>query len=306
MNSTLKKMSILIIILIIITSLGNFYIKKYRDEQQKQQERAYILKKETDKKNAFSHIQLIGKSAVVFDVVNNETIFEYNPHLELPIASITKVMTAYIATQIFDKNKLITLSEEDIINSGEEYLTKGDSLTAKTLSDYMMLVSSNASARAFARTSGTQFEELMNSKAKELGMKNTHYYNPTGLDRDAVRKVSGPTSSAFDTAILFNTLLKTHSFILESTSVPQARFTTSSGKTFTAKNTNILSKRLPNNIGSKTGFTKLAGGSLAVVINADMSRPIIIVVLGSTEEGRFTDIEQLYNATINYVKLQNT
>jgi len=70
-----------------------------------------------------------------------------------------------------------------------------------------------------------------------------------------------------------------------------------------ANNTNIFVDKIPNLIASKTGFTDLAGGNLVIAFNADINRPIIISVLGSTEEGRFTDVLQLIEATIKQLSI---
>ena len=72
------------------------------------------------------------------------------------------------------------------------------------------------------------------------------------------------------------------------------------GFTHNVENTNTSAAAIPGLIGSKTGFTDLAGGNLAVVFDVGLSRPVIAVVLGSTKETRFTDIEQLVNATFTH------
>ena len=68
-----------------------------------------------------------------------------------------------------------------------------------------------------------------------------------------------------------------------------------------AKNTNIDVEKIPGLLASKTGYTTLAGGNLVVAFDASIGRPIIVVVLGSSQEGRFKDVQSLVNASIKYV-----
>ena len=71
------------------------------------------------------------------------------------------------------------------------------------------------------------------------------------------------------------------------------------------RNTNQIVNSLPNIVGSKTGFTEVAGGNLAVVIDPALNTPVVIVVLGSSKDGRFKDVERLTNATLDYLTLQD-
>ena len=84
--------------------------------------------------------------------------------------------------------------------------------------------------------------------------------------------------------------------LLEATRYKTLEFT-SAQKTYVAKNTNAVIDKIPNAIASKTGFTDLAGGNLVVAFDAGLNRPIIVSILGSSEEGRFTDVLRLIGAT---------
>ena len=83
-------------------------------------------------------------------------------------------------------------------------------------------------------------------------------------------------------------------------------FVSLSGFVHRVPNTNILTNSFVNIIASKTGLTRLAGGNLAIVFDADLGRPVVAVVLGSTEEGRFTDMKQLISATVALTRSQST
>ena len=93
-------------------------------------------------------------------------------------------------------------------------------------------------------------------------------------------------------------LVKKHPSLLEVTRYDSLKI---NSRNF--KNTNKLIEHLPGIIGSKTGFSDLARGNLAVVFDMGLEHPVIIVALGSSEEGRFEDIEKLYNETIKYLNM---
>jgi D-alanyl-D-alanine carboxypeptidase len=93
--------------------------------------------------------------------------------------------------------------------------------------------------------------------------------------------------------------------MLYTTSLDQISIKSSNGFYHKIENTNTIVGELPNILASKTGFTDLAGGNLAVIIDPSLNRPILIVVLGSTKEGRFQDVSNLAQKTIEYLSYKN-
>ena len=136
----------------------------------------------------------------------------------------------------------------------------------------------------------------MNEMAKEIGLTQTYFINPTGLDTNDT--VSGGYGSAHDVAKLLEYAVIHTPEIIDSTRYARINFASLSDINHTATNTNSSINAVPGLIASKTGFTDLAGGNLVIAFDAGMNRPIIITVLGSTQNGRFEDIEKLVDASL--------
>ncbi len=240
----------------------------------------------------FAKLNLTAKAAVVYDPDKNEIIYAKNAYQALPLASITKVMTALVASEQ-DTNQTVNISASALSTEGDSGLAKDESWSLKKLIDFTLISSSNDGAAALAAAGGTNFIANMNSEAKSLGLVNTEFVNPTGLDIGP--GVAGNMGSALDVARLLAYVLKTKPELLAATSERQSVITSQSDLNHVAVNTNQLAGRLPGLFASKTGFTDTAGGNLAVAVDLGLNQPVIAVVLGSTEEGRFADIEQLIN-----------
>ncbi|KKQ78190.1 MAG: hypothetical protein A3A96_00135 [Candidatus Zambryskibacteria bacterium RIFCSPLOWO2_01_FULL_39_39] len=250
--------------------------------------------------NVFEELNLEAKSAVVWDVINNRELFSKNGDLPLPLASLTKVMTAIIAEGKLEDGQKIQITEEDLLPEGDSKLVVGDTWGAGDLRDFTLLTSSNDGAFALASVikSEPQFIKEMNDTAEIIGLSNSKFFNEHGLDRELDK--GGAYGSARDMATLFEYTLRNYPEILEATRYKNLEFE-SSDKKYSAENTNTFIDRIPNIIASKTGFTDLAGGNLVVAFDAGLNRPIIISVLGSTEEGRFTDVLELVEASLKYI-----
>ena len=268
--------------------------------------------------DVFQNINLEAKGAVVWDVVKGKKIFSKNPDEPLPLASLTKVMTAITADGKLDDNQKIKITADDLSPEGDSGLLVGDTWQARNLRDFTLLTSSNDGAFALAAVAeseqilppynnndGANPEELrsrfikaMNDTATKIGLSNSKFFNEHGLDRTT--DMGGAYGSAQDMATLFEYALKNYPQILEVTRYKELEFT-SAEKKYSAENTNTVIDKIPNIIASKTGFTDLAGGNLVVAFDAGLNRPIIISVLGSTEKGRFTDVLQLVEASMKYI-----
>jgi len=267
---------------------------------------------------AFEKINLEAKGAIVWDVINNRELFSKNSDTPLPLASLTKVMTAVTTDGKLGDNQKIKITAEDLKPEGDSNLVVGDTWKAKDLRDFTLLTSSNDGAFALAAVAESkqilppynneastspeklreQFIKAMNDTAVKIGLINSKFFNEHGLDQGADR--GGAYGSARDMAILFEYTLKNYPDILEATRYKNLEFA-SADKKYSAENTDILIDKIPNVIASKTGFTDLAGGNLVVAFDAGLNRPIIISVLGSTEQGRFTDVLQLVAASVKFI-----
>jgi serine-type D-Ala-D-Ala carboxypeptidase (penicillin-binding protein 5/6) len=261
--------------------------------------------------DAFKNVNIGAKSAYVFDVTQNKVIFNKNEFVQLPLASITKLMMALTASDIMPRDSKITIRKEFLEEEGDSGLLDGESWSLGELTDFSLVVSSNDGARSIASVIGAEelgtadydlgrkeFITKMNLKAKELGLAQTYFVNESGLD---VGATSGGYGSAIDISRLMQYILKNKPEILDVTKLKTVEIN-SLTKTHLAKNTNIDIGEIPGLIASKTGYTDLAGGNLAIAFDASIGRPIIVVVLGSTEKGRFEDVNSLVQASLEYVR----
>jgi D-alanyl-D-alanine carboxypeptidase len=275
----------------------------------------HVLKREQKRlaqknQNSFTNVELVAKSAVVWDVINQRELFAKNPDQPLPLASLTKVMTA-ITTASLPKDSNIKIIPEDLTPEGDSNLVVGDNWNLKDLRDFTLLTSSNDGALALALATEPQkttsqnenlFVYQMNQAATLIGLNNSKFFNEHGLDKKSDQ--SGAYGSARDMALLFEYALKKYPDLLEATRYKNLTFN-SAEKVYNGQNTNVAVDQIPNLIASKTGFTDLAGGNLVIAYDAGLNRPIIISVLGSTETGRFEDTLKLVDASLKYIQQNN-
>lgn len=251
----------------------------------------------------FAAVSVNAASAFVWDVQAQKALYQKNPDERLPLASITKLMTALVAYELLAEDNEITISADALKQDGNSGFTDGETFSLGDLLDLMLLSSSNDGAYAIAAAVGSSlrtedsagaFVEAMNIRASELGLTQTSFRNASGLDISETE--SGAYSSARDVTFLFEHILRTYPEIIEETQLATAAISNTDGGTHTFENTNPTIDRIEGLIGSKTGYTELAGGNLAIAFDAAFNRPIIVVVLGSTYKGRFTDVLSLSDA----------
>ncbi len=249
----------------------------------------------------FPAVSLEAKAAVVVNAKNGKVIFGKNETEKMPLASITKLMTAYVASQSLGPADQVTISPQALAGGSNAGLLVGDAWTVKNLTDYMLTTSSNGAASALAEavnSRGLDFISKMNDTAANLGLSSTRYMNETGLDLG--QNFGGSYGSATDVATLVRHILKTKPDLMRPTVKPSIYTSSASGLVYTGENTNDIVGKIPGLIGSKTGYTDSAGGNLTVVFDAGLAQPVVIVVLGSSKDGRFSDVLALTRATVDY------
>lgn len=259
---------------------------------------------------AFANLDLKAKAVYVLDITKNEVAYSKNESTQLPLASLTKIMTALTAVDNLANNEEITIRKEFLVEEGDSGLLANESWQLKDLVDFSLITSSNDGARSIASVIGAsvlqtedydlgrkEFILKMNKKAQELGLYQTYFINESGLD---IENVSGGYGSAEDMAELMKHILVKKPRLLEATKYPTTTIS-SFDASHTAKNTNLDINQIPGILASKTGFTDLAGGNLVIAFDASIGRPIVIVVLGSTQDGRFEDITALVKASLAYI-----
>ncbi len=259
--------------------------------------------------DVFDDVRLKAKSAVVWDVAGQRMLFNKNGDEVLPLASVTKLMTALVAYNLMDPDDVITISQDALKVEGDSGFVDGEVFTMQDLADITLITSSNDGATALGASVASAmnttydaesvFVEAMNIKAQELGLSSTHFKNSTGLDVSPSQ--AGAYGSARDMALLMEHIILTVPDAVALTSLELTQINNKEGEYHLAENTNEVVSEIDGLIASKTGYTVLAGGNLVVAFNAGLNRPIIISVLGSTYYDRFNDTLELVRRTQEYL-----
>ncbi len=239
---------------------------------------------------SLSQDALIAKAAILYDPANGRVLFEKNSDAQLPLASLTKLMTAQVALAHNPENAQVVVTKEDVDTDGDGGLHAGDILSLSGLIKLGIVASSNDAMAAVAGSIGPQYLEAMNIYAKKQGLSKTYFANPTGLDVDAA--TAGAYGSARDIAHLTASFFKAYPKYFEYTTKSSV-FVKDGDRVLSSLSTSLPLHDIPGLIGAKTGYTDLAGGNLSVVFDVEIGHPLVAVVLGSTESGRFTDIKTI-------------
>ena len=238
---------------------------------------------------SMNEVRLDAKSAVLYDVKSDRNLFEKNIKEKLPIASLTKVMNAIVVWEKFSPDNIVTVQLSAVKVDGQRQdLYSGETLTVNNLMQMMFIESSNDAAYALRDYAASQSVDLvaeMNAKASILGMRDTHFVDPAGLD-DAGYSTASDLIKAVTYALRHNAIW---SFSRQVT----ATIVSTDGKiTHEIKNTDQLLGVLSDIVGGKTGYTDSALGCMILIIDVpNQSDSIIAIVLGSHD--RFGDMKNL-------------
>lgn len=245
--------------------------------------------------NIFSaDIGISAECAVLMEASTGNIIYQKNAEVKHLIASTTKIMTALIAIENYDIKKIVTISEKAVgVEGSSIYLSKNEKLSMEDLLYALMLESANDAAAAIAiEVAGSinNFAVMMNDKALDLGMTNTNFTNPHGLDNE------NHYSTAYDMAILtryalmnntFKTIASTHKRIIPLKGDEGSRILV---------NHNRMIKMYDGAIGVKTGFTKKSGRCLVSAAERD-GLTLIAVTLNAPDD--WNDHKNMLNAGFN-------
>ena len=237
------------------------------------------------------------KSAVLMDVQTGTVLCEQNAHEPLAPASVTKVMTMLLIMEAVDSGKIawddaVTASEAAASKGGSQiYLKVGETMTVSDMVKSIAVSSANDCACAMAEHiagSEAAFVEMMNTRAKELGMDDTHFVNCTGLDDDPAAK--DHKTSAHDIALMSRELLKNHPDIKKYTTI---WMDTVRGGAFGLANTNKMVRFYSGCTGLKTGFTTGAGYCLSASAQREGMELVAVVMGSETSQDRFSACKSL-------------
>lgn len=245
------------------------------------------------------------KSAILIEESTGKVLYNKNENEKLAPASMTKVMSMILIMEAIDNKQIslndeITISENAASMGGSQlFLQPNSKAKVEDLLKGIAIASGNDAVVAMAEKLGgteSKFVDMMNKKAKDLGLKNTQFKNPHGLDAE------GHYTSASDMAVMARELLK-HKNILDYTSIYEEYLTKSDGTKLWMVNTNKLVKFYEGVDGLKTGFTATAGYCLTATGMKNNMRLISVVMGEDTSANRSTDTVNLLNYGFNSYKL---
>jgi len=282
---------LLIIIIVLEAFFFNLYILKIN----------LIIKKQEDSieklKNTLDSLLIESKAVSVFDGTEYKKIYGKNDEIQMPIASLTKIMTVVTALNVHNDDGVISISLEALRQNSDYGFFINEKFNIEDLAKFTLVGSVNDGA--FALVGGdNNFLDKMNLKAKKIGMEKTLFLNFTGLDFNT--GLAGAYASAKDVNIMAVYAFKAYSEVFNASIIPEISIKSLSGFEHSIKNTNIILDKIPNVLLSKTGYTPLAGGNLAIVFKDKRGHEIAVTVLGSTYTGRFSDMEKIVKELYNF------
>lgn len=241
-------------------------------------------------------LDMSAKSYIVMDDSGN-ILLKNNPNEKHEVASICKLMTTLITLEHIDSgalkldDKVVASAYACDAEGSQAFLDAGSEYSLKDLLKSVIVASANDSAIVLAESIGgseRNFVEMMNARAKELGMNDTVYANSTGLPAD------NQYSTAYDTALLLNKVSE-YDLYKQDCKIWMDKLVHPSGRETELVNTNRLIKYYPNCLTGKTGFTDEAGYCLSSTAKKDDMK-LICVVLGCKKmSDRFSESIELYN-----------
>ena len=227
-------------------------------------------------------------SAIMMDMDSNRIIYSKDIHNKRSIASISKIMTATLAVESNKLDDVVTIGNEISKAYGSGiYIKQGEQLTLRDLLYGLMLRSGNDAALAIAHYVGGSVDEfinMMNTKAQEIGMKNTIFNNPSGLDQE-----KGNYSTAYDMALLTSYAMKNDEYKKIVSTKNYKLKTNMNYYSWTNKNKLLFSYKYST--GGKTGFTQIARRTLVTTASKD-NLNLVVVTLNDGND--FNDHKNLF------------
>lgn len=250
-------------------------------------------------------IDLNATSAVLMEPISKEVIYSKNPHEKLYPASMTKMMGLYLILEAVDNNK-ISFDDEVIVSSyassmggTQIFLEENEKMSLNDLFKSVAINSANDAIVAmgeYLASSNEKFVEMMNQKAQEFNMKDTHFVNATGFDDP------NHYTSAYDMALLGSHLVEFDEKILKYTSMQEGYVRENTKEPFWLVNTNKLLKYYEGLDGLKTGYTKNAGYNLTATAKRNGVRLVSTVMHLDTIAHRSQDTIRLLDYGFSKLK----
>lgn len=237
--------------------------------------------------------RLSAKSAIVYDLTDEETIYEKKSKQRLPMASLTKIMTAIIAIDHKREDDRYTVYQDNLVGENVMGLSAGEVMSLEELLYGVFMYSANDAAETLAEnTLGRgEFIKAMNKKAKAMGLTDTNFTNPTGLQGDGDQY-----SSAYDLLVLARQAVSNYPEITKASSTAQYHIPeTSDHYAYDMYNQTNLITSYPGVKGLKDGYTPEAGLCLVTYLDYG-GHKIIGIILGS--ENRRQEMKELLDYSL--------
>ena len=234
-------------------------------------------------------IEITATSGIAYDLTTNKILLSKNPKEKLPMASLTKIMTAIIALENKKTNNLYLVSKGDLVGEAVMGLSANEILPLNDLLYGLILLSGNDAAETLASNfvgGRTAFIKAMNDKVKSLGLSDTNFTNPSGLEGDGLQYTTAYdllviTKYALDKFPTFNMIVSTFNYNIEATSTHKA---------FYLENETSLISSYPGVKGVKTGYTPEAGLCLVTYLDYKEHRIIAVLLNSSNRRQEMKDL----------------
>ena len=251
--------------------------------------------------NGADSLGITAPSAILMEASTGTVVLEKNAHEKLPPASVTKIMTLLLIFDTISQGKIhlddtVTTSEYAASMGGSQvFLEAGETQSVDTMIKCISVASANDASVAMAEyVAGTEplFVEMMNERAKGLGMNDTHFVNCCGLDTE------GHVTSAYDIALMSRELITKYPQIHNYSTIWMENITHATKRgteEFGLTNTNKLIRQYPYATGLKTGSTSLAKFCVSATAEKDGIELIAVIMAAPDPKGRFADATALLN-----------
>ena len=297
LKNRMQKIAILVILLLILFPI--FVLADDEEEEEYNQNEVQDLIVESAS-SSVEEPKINARAAIIYDRTTKQIIWGKNENEKRAMASTTKIMTALVVLENSNLSDVVTISKKAAGTGGSRLkISAGDKITITDLLYGLMLRSGNDAAVALAEHVGGSIEgfaDLMNKKSKELGLSNTNFVTPHGLDNE------NHYTTAYELAVLTDYALNNETFAkivnTKSTSI------NINGNTRNIYNTNELLSYMQGVNGVKTGFTNGAGRCLVTSCTRDNNQIITIVLGCDTKKQRTSDSSKLIEyAFKNYTRI---
>lgn len=291
----------LIAVLIILAVLGFFYIKSIKEQISEGEKLEQELQAYEESIRPFFDLALSSKAFAIYDVGKKQFLYKTRAEEIMPLASLAKVMSAIVALETVPAEHVFKIEKESLGEMGDNGLLVDEKWGRDEFLKFVLVTSSNDGVHEIALETGAlidpetsdpirTFVERMNARAKEMNLRSFVFHNESGLDTAPMQ--NGAYASARDMVKLFSYAIETYPEIFSVTSKKMLAIS-SFDKDHVGENTNPLAEEIPGLLASKTGFTNISGGNLIVALETKKGDKMIVVVLGSTFDDRFTDVKTI-------------